>query len=291
MVELVQHLLNGLLIGGIYALMGIGLTLIFGVMNVVNFAHGQFYMLGAFLVYTIFTLGGVPYLIALLAAATTVGLLGALIERLLLRPIRNQPVDVSMLATIGLSIVLANMALIIWDPTPKDTGLPFPLVGVELGPLTVTPMRVFVLVAAFLIIVSSHLFLQRTRMGKAIRATFQDREAAALMGVDVDFVNMFTFGWGAAVAALAGGLLAPIFQVFPTMGAIVTAKSFAVVIVGGLGSFPGAILAGLLLGIAESLGAGYVSSGYRDAIAFILIIVVLIVRPTGLLGSEAQHTA
>lgn len=291
MVEFVQHLLNGLLIGGIYALMGIGLTLIFGVMNVVNFAHGQFYMLGAFAVYTIYTLARVPYLIALLAAAGAVGLLGVIIERLLLRPIRNQPVDVPMLATIGLSIFLANMALIIWDPTPKDTGLPFPLVGVQVGPLTLTPMRVFVLVTALLIIVGSHLFLQRTRTGKAIRATFQDRDAAALMGVDIDFVNMFTFGWGAAIAALAGGLLAPIFQVFPTMGAIVTAKSFAVVIVGGLGSFPGAILAGLLLGIAESLGAGYVSSGYRDAIAFILIIVVLIVRPTGLLGTEARNIA
>ncbi|HIM56713.1 MAG TPA: branched-chain amino acid ABC transporter permease, partial [Candidatus Latescibacteria bacterium] len=240
MVELVQHLLNGFLIGGIYALMGIGLTLTFGVMNVVNFAHGQFYMLGAFVVYTVFTLAGVPYVLALVVAAMAVGLLGVITERLLLRPIRDQPADVPMLATIGLSIFLANMALIIWDPTPKDTGLPFPLVGVKVGPLTLTPMRLFVLVAAFVIIAGSHLFLQRSRMGKAIRATFQDREAAALMGVDVDVVNMVTFGWGAAMAALAGGLLAPIFQVFPTMGAIVTAKSFAVVIVGGLGSFPGA---------------------------------------------------
>ena len=291
MVEFVQHLLNGLLIGGIYALMGIGLTLVFGVMNVVNFAHGQFYMLGAFVMYSVFTLAGVPYLLALLVAAMAIGLLGVIIERLLLRPIRDQPVDVPMLATIGLSIFLANMALIIWGPTPKDTGLPFPLVGVKVGPLTLTPMRVFVLVAALVIIFASHLFLKRSSMGKAIRATFQDREAAALMGVDVDFVNMFTFGWGAAMAALAGGLLAPFFQVFPTMGAIVTAKSFAVVIVGGLGSFPGAILAGLLLGIAESLGAGYVSSGYRDAIAFILIIVVLVIRPTGLLGNQAQRIA
>ena len=188
MVELVQHLLNGFLIGGIYALMGIGLTLIFGVMNVVNFAHGQFYMLGAFVVYTVFTLAGVPYLLALVVAAMAVGLLGVITERLLLRPIRDQPPDVPMLATIGLSIFLANMALIIWDPTPKDTGLPFPLVGVKVGPLTLTPMRLFVLVAAFVIIAGSHLFLQRSRMGKAIRATFQDREAAALMGVDVDVV-------------------------------------------------------------------------------------------------------
>jgi branched-chain amino acid transport system permease protein len=288
MVGFLQHLLNGLLIGGIYALMGIGLTLIFGVMNVVNFAHGQFYMLAAFAVYTIFTLAGVPYPMALIISALLVGLLAAIIERLLLKPIRNEPIEVSMLATIGLSIFLANMVQIIWDPTPKDIGLPFPLQGIQVGPISLTPIRVFVLVSALLIIVASHLFLQRTRVGKAIRATFQDREAAALMGVNIDFIHTFTFSWGAGIAALAGGLLAPIFQVFPTMGAIVTAKSFAVVIVGGLGSFPGAILAGLLLGVAESLGAAYISSGYRDAIAFILIIVVLLVRPTGLLGKEGR---
>tara|TARA_B100000809_G_scaffold266265_1_gene328147 strand:+ start:1100 stop:1972 length:873 start_codon:yes stop_codon:yes gene_type:complete len=288
MVGFLQHLLNGLLIGGIYALMGIGLTLIFGVMNVVNFAHGQFYMLAAFAVYTIFTLAGVPYPMALIISALLVGLLAAIIERVLLKPIRNEPIEVSMLATIGLSIFLANMVQIIWDPTPKDIGLPFPLQGIQVGPISLTPIRVFVLVSALLIIVASHLFLQRTRVGKAIRATFQDREAAALMGVNIDFIHTFTFSWGAGIAALAGGLLAPIFQVFPTMGAIVTAKSFAVVIVGGLGSFPGAILAGLLLGVAESLGAAYISSGYRDAIAFILIIVVLLVRPTGLLGKEGR---
>ena len=288
MVVFLQHVVNGLMIGGIYALMGIGLTLIFGVMNVVNFAHGEFYMLGAFVVYTVFTLAGVPYLLALIAAAIVVGLMGVFVERFLLRPIRHQPVDVSMLAMIGLSIFLANMALIVWGPTRKDIGQAFPLVGIEVGPLTLTPARVSVLVASLLIIVGSHWFLQRTKLGRAIRATFQDPETAALMGVNVDFVNMFTFGWGAAIAALAGGLLGPIFQVFPTMGAIVSAKSFAVVIAGGLGSFPGAILAGLLLGIAESLGAGYISSGYRDAIAFILIIVVLVFKPTGLLGKERR---
>ena len=288
MVVFLQHVVNGLMIGGIYALMGIGLTLIFGVMNVVNFAHGEFYMLGAFVVYTFFTLAGVPYPLALIAAAIVVGLVGICVERFLLRPMRHQPVDVSMLATIGLSIFLANMALIVWGPTRKDIGQAFSLVGMEVGPFTVTPARVTVLVASLLIIVGSHWFLQRTKLGRAIRATFQDPETAALMGVNVDFVNMFTFGWGAAVAALAGGLLGPIFQVFPSMGAIVSAKSFAVVIAGGLGSFPGAILAGLLLGIAESLGAGYISSGYRDGIAFVLIIVVLIFKPTGLFGRKRR---
>ncbi len=288
MAEFLQHLINGLMIGGIYALMGIGLTLIFGIMNIVNFSHGEFYMLGAFGVLTLFTMMGIPYLLALLLSAVFFLLFGAVVERGILRPLQNQPVDVAMLATIGLSIFLSNLALIIWDPTPKDIGMPFPLIGINVGPITLTPIRVFIFVAAMLLILGSHMFLRNTRFGKAIRATFQDREAAALMGINTNTVNMVTFSWGTSIAAIAGGLLGPIFQVFPTMGAIVSAKSFAVVIAGGLGNFPGAILAGLLLGVAESLGAGYISSGYRDAIAFILIIVVLIVRPTGILGKARR---
>jgi branched-chain amino acid transport system permease protein len=288
MAEFLQHLLNGLIIGGIYALMGIGLTLIFGIMNVVNFAHGEFYMLGAFGVLTLFTFMGIPYVLSLALTAVIFFVIGGVVERLILRPVRNQPVEVPMLATIGLSIFLANMALIIWDPTPKDIGMPFPLVATQIGPISLTPIRVFVFFTALFLILGSHLFLRYTALGTAIRATFQDRDAAALMGINTNIVNMFTFAWGTALAAIAGGLLGPIFQVFPTMGAITSSKSFAVVIVGGLGNYPGAILAGLLLGVAESLGAGYISSGYRDAIAFILIIVVLIFRPTGLLGKARR---
>ncbi len=288
MAEFLQHLLNGLMIGGIYALMGIGLTLIFGIMNVVNFSHGEFYMLGAFGVLTLFTFMGVPYVLSLVLTAVFFFMFGSVIERLILRPLRSQPVEVPMLATIGLSIFLANIALIIWDPTPKDIGMPFPLVAVQVGPVSLTPIRLFVFFAALVLIAGSHLFLKYTTLGTAIRATFQDRDAAALMGINIDVVNMITFAWGTAIAAIAGGLLGPIFQVFPTMGAAASSKSFAVVIAGGLGNFPGAILAGLLLGVAESLGAGYISSGYRDAIAFIMIIVVLIFRPTGLLGKSRR---
>ncbi len=288
MAEFLQHLLNGLMIGGIYALMGIGLTLIFGIMNVVNFAHGEFYMLGAFGVLTLFTFMGVPYLVSLALTALIFFLFGGIVERLVLRPLKDQPVDVPMLATIGLSIFLANLALIIWDPTPKDIGMPFPLVGIQVGPISLTPIRVFVFFAALSIIFGSHMFLRYTKLGTAIRATFQDRNAASLMGINTNLMNLLTFAWGTALAAVAGGLLGPIFQVFPTMGAVASSKSFAVVIAGGLGNFPGAILAGLLLGVAESLGAGYISSGYRDAIAFILIIVVLIFRPTGLLGKARR---
>lgn len=286
--QFLQHLFNGLMIGGIYALMGIGLTLIFGVMHVVNFAHGEFYMFGAYVLFTLFNTMEIPYALALILAAIILAVFGFLVERGLLRPVRHQPMDVNMLVLVGLSMVMANMVQVIWGPRPLDTGLPFPLAGISLGPITLTPIRVFVLMVAILIIVGTHLFLERVKQGKATRATFQDRDAAALMGINVDRVNMFTFGYGAAVAAIAGGLLGPIFQLLPTMGAIATAKSFAVVILGGLGSLPGAVVAGLLLGVAESLGAAYISSAYRDSIAFILIILVLVFRPTGILGKSRR---
>ncbi|MBW7940027.1 MAG: branched-chain amino acid ABC transporter permease, partial [Candidatus Omnitrophica bacterium] len=175
MAEFLQHLLNGLMIGGIYALMGIGLTLIFGIMNVVNFSHGEFYMLGAFGVLTLFTFMGVPYVLSLVLTAVFFFMFGSVIERLILRPLRSQPVEVPMLATIGLSIFLANIALIIWDPTPKDIGMPFPLVAVQVGPVSLTPIRLFVFFAALVLIAGSHLFLKYTTLGTAIRATFQDR--------------------------------------------------------------------------------------------------------------------
>jgi branched-chain amino acid transport system permease protein len=286
--QFLQQLFNGVMIGGIYALMGIGLTLIFGVMNVVNFAHGEFYTFGAYMLYTLFTIIGIPYILALILMVIILAVFGFVVERLLLRPIRFQPIDVNMLVLIGLSIFMANMVQVIWGPRPLDTGLPFPLIGINVGPITLTPIRVFVLLIAVLIIVGTNLFLMHTKQGKATRATFQDRDAAALMGINVDRINMLTFGFGAAVAGIAGGLLGPIFQLFPTMGTTTTAKSFAVVITGGLGSLPGAVIAGLLLGISESLGAAYLSSAYRDSIAFILIIIVLVIKPTGILGKTRR---
>lgn len=240
------------------------------------------------MLYTLFRVMEIPYVLALILSAIILFVFGVIVERLFLRPIQREPMDVNMLVLVGLSIFMANMVQVIWGPRPLDTGLPFPLTGISIGPITFTPIRVFVLLVAVLIIVGTHLFLEKVKQGKAIRATFQDRDAAALMGINVNQVNMFTFGYGAAVAAIAGGLLGPIFQLLPTMGTITTAKSFAVVVTGGLGSLPGAVVAGLMLGIAESLGAAYVSSAYRDSIAFILIIIVLVIRPTGILGKARR---
>ncbi len=282
--ELVQHVVNGLIIGGGYALMGIGLTLIFGIMRVVNFAHGEFYMLGAFLLFSLFGSLGINFFVASAAAIVVVGLSGAVVERVILRPLREQPIEIPMLAMVALSVILQNVAIIVWDPSPKTIRHPFSPIPIVLGPIHVVAIRIFAGVAAIALIVASHLFIQKTRLGKAMRATFQDGEMARLVGVDIDRVYMATFSFGAALAGAAGVLLGSVFWVYPAMGDHAALKSFAVVIMGGLGDFLGAIVGGLLLGVAESLGAAYISSGYKDAIGFVMIIVLLLFRPAGLFG-------
>ncbi len=285
--EFIQHVVNGLILGGGYALMGIGLTLIFGIMRVVNFAHGEFYMLGAFFLFTLFTLGGINFFVAGLLAVVGVGLVGAVVERLVLRRLRDQPIEIPMLATVALSVIIQNLAILLWDPSPKSIRPPFSPAPLTLGPVHMVAIRIFAGVMAVALIVGSHLFIQKTRLGRAMRATFQDAEMARLTGVDVDRIYMATFAFGAALAGASGALLGAIFWVYPAMGDLAALKSFAVVIMGGLGDFLGAIAGGLLLGVAESLGAGYISSGYKDAIGFIMIILLLLWRPQGLFGKKS----
>ena len=286
MLEFLQNILNGLIIGGTYAMMGIGLTLIFGVMNVVNFSHGDFYMLGAFFLYTTFGLLHFGYIPSITLSLLAMGIFAILVERVLLRRMRDKPLDNGMILTIGLSILLQNVALLVWGGTPKNISLGLSVKSISVGPLVVTPVRLIIAVIAIVIILLFGLFLQKTKLGTAIRATFQDRDMAAAVGININHIYALTFVVGSLMAALAGMLLAPIYVVLPTMGNLVNAKAFAVAIAGGLGNFPGAVIAGLLLGVAESLGAAYISSGYKDAIGFILIVIVLVAKPKWLTGSN-----
>jgi branched-chain amino acid transport system permease protein len=279
---LLQHLLNGLVLGGTYALLGIGLTLIFGLMHVVNFAHGEFYTLGAYLTFAALALLGVPFFLGLALAILGGGLLGAAGERVLLRPLRGESIDTTMLVTIGLWIVLQNGELLVWGGVAKSIPHPFPTAPIVLGPVSVAPLRLFVMAAVLALIAGAHLLIHRTPLGTAMRATFQDHDTAALMGIDTGRIHTLTFALGSSLAAAAGALLGPIFLVYPSMGDLASLKAFSVVILGGLGNFAGATLGGLLLGVAEELGAGYVSSGYRDAVGFVIIILVLLFRPSGL---------
>jgi len=273
---------NGLVLGGTYALLGIGLTLIFGLMNLVNFAHGEFYTLGAYLTFAGLALSGLNFFVALALAIVLGAVAGAACERLLLAPLRGQSIDTTMLVMIGLWIALQNGELLVWGGVAKSIPHPFPTAPLTLGPVSIAPLRVFVVVSALALIAAAWLLIQRTRLGRAMRATFQDRETAALMGVKIDRIHTVTFAFGSALAAAAGALLGPVFLAYPSMGDLASLKAFSVVILGGLGNLPGATLGGLILGVAEELGAGYVSSGYRDAVGFVIIILVLLLRPSGL---------
>jgi branched-chain amino acid transport system permease protein len=288
MEQLLQHLLNGLVLGGTYALLGIGLTLIFGLMNVVNFAHGEFYTLGAYAAFAALGLAGANFFVAVLAAIACGAALGALCEVSLLRPLRRESIDTTMLVMIGVWIAMQNGELLVWGGVAKSIPHPFPTAPLVLGPVSIAPLRLFVLGLAGGLIAASYVLIQLTRLGRAMRATFQDAETAALMGVKIERIHTATFAFGSGLAAAAGALLGPIFLAYPSMGDLASLKAFSVVILGGLGNLPGATLGGLLLGVAEELGAGYVSSGYRDAVGFVIIIVVLLLRPGGLFGRSER---
>jgi branched-chain amino acid transport system permease protein len=280
--QLLQHLLNGLLLGATYSLLGIGLTLVFGLMNVVNFAHGEFYTFGAYAAFAALALASVHFFLAIPLAIVAGALAGAVCERVLLRPLRGQSIDTVMLVMIGLWIAMQNAELLGWGGVAKSVPTPFPTQPVVLGAVSVAPLRIFVFIVSGLLILGAHLLLSRTKLGRAMRATFQDRETAALMGVSIERIHTVTFAFGAGLAAAAGALLGPVFLLYPSMGDLASLKAFSVVILGGLGNFGGAALGGLVLGIAEELGAGYISSGYRDAVGFLMIVAVLLLRPSGL---------
>ena len=280
--QLYQHLLNGLLLGATYSLLGVGLTLVFGLMNVVNFAHGEFYTLGAYALFAALVGASVNFFLAIPLAAALGALAGALCERCLLRPLRGESIDTVMLVMIGVWIAMQNAELLGWGGVAKSVPTPFSTAPVVLGAVSVSPLRIFVFCVSGLLILGAHLLLARTKLGRAMRATFQDRETAALMGVSVERIHTITFAFGAGLAAAAGALLGPVFLLYPSMGDLASLKAFSVVILGGLGNFVGAALGGLVLGVAEELGAGYISSGYRDAVGFLIIVTVLLLRPSGL---------
>jgi len=286
--ELLQHLVNALILGSTYALLGIGLTLIFGIMRVVNFTHGELYALGAYAVFFLEVSLGVNFFLALVLAVIIGCAVGAAIEFVLLRPLLDADIDTTMLVMIGAWIVMQNTELFYWGGVSKAIMTPFPDEPLQVGPIFVSWLRLFVLVMALILIGATYVLINRTKLGKAMRATFQDRDTAALMGVNIKGIYTATFAIGSGLAAAAGALLGPVFLVTPSMGDLASLKAFAIVILGGLGNITGAAIGGFILALAEELGAGYVSSGYRDAMGFLIIIAVLLCRPTGLFAKAER---
>lgn len=280
--QFLQHLLNGLVLGATYALLGIGLTLIFGIMKVVNMAHGELYTLGAYVAFGFVSLLGLNYFGAVLMAAAVGLAAGAAIEWLLLRRRNLAAVDEVMLIMIGVMIVLQNAELLAWGGVAKAVPSPFSQEPIVLGAVSVSPIRLFVLVTALVLLVAFYLLIERSRLGLSMRATFQDKDAAKIVGVNVSRIYTLTFALGSCLAAVAGALLAPVFVVNPTMGDLASLKAFAIVILGGLGNLAGAALGGFALALIEEFGAGYISTAYRDAIGFLVILGVMLLRPQGL---------
>jgi len=286
--QLLQHLVNAIVLGGTYALLGIGLTLIFGIMRVVNFTHGELYAFGAYAVYWLVASSGVNFFLAIPLAIAAGLVLGAAVEYVLLRPMRGADIDTTMLVMIGAWIVMQNSEMIVWGGVAKSIATPFPESPLVVGPVSVSWLRLFALGFALLLIAGTYVLINRTKLGKAMRATFQDSDTAALMGVNIRAIHTATFAIGSGLAAAAGALLGPVFLVEPTMGDLASLKAFAIVILGGLGNVTGATIGGFVLALVEEMGAGYVSSGYRDAMGFAIIIVVLLIKPTGLFARAAR---
>lgn len=275
------QLLNGLVTGSVYSLVALGLTLIYGTMQVPNFAHGHLYMLGAYATFSLVAFAGVHYWAATAAAMIVLALLGVALEWIVFRPLRHAPHLNSMIAAVGVMLLLEGIAQRIWGEDFRRMTSPYDHV-VNMAGVPVTAHRLVLIAAAAMLMAMLLLFLTRTRAGFAIRASAQDREGALLVGIDVDRVTMGTFALSAAIASLAGSLIAPITLIYPAMGALVTLKAFAIVVLGGMGSVTGALVGGYLLALAENLGGTYISADYRDLVAFLVLVLVFAFRPSGL---------
>jgi branched-chain amino acid transport system permease protein len=281
-----QLILSGVLIGGLYALAALGLSLIFGVMRVLNVAHGAFYMVGAYVVWMLTAQAGVPFFPALLVTIVVVFVLGVIMERLIVRPIRHDEVSV-LIVTFAAAFVIEELAKFIWSSRYRNIS-PYFSGTVNLGGLLVDLQRVFSFSVALAVIGLLLYVVSHTRLGLAMRMVTQDAEAALLMGINVERVQMVSFGAGAALAASAAGLLGPLYLVFPAMGWDPLLRAFAIVILGGMGSMGGTIFAGLIIGVVEVLTGFYVEPRMTTVATFLVLILILIFRPTGLFGEEVE---
>jgi branched-chain amino acid transport system permease protein len=295
----VQQLVNGITLGSVYALIALGYSMVYGILKLLNFAHGEVYMFGAFIGYfTLTALGGADspalpvalvLLLMFLAGMLGAGILGVVIERFAYRPLRNAPRIAPLISAIGVSFFLQASALLLFSAQFRtyDTPQLIPFsTGIEAGPLRISLVRILVIGSAVFLMIALTLLVSRTQFGKAMRATSYDREAAAMMGIDVDRVIVLTFLIGSVLAGAAGVMVGLVFErVFHFMGFVAGLKGFTAAVIGGIGNIPGAMLGGLVIGLAESFTASYISSTFQNLIVFGILIAVMLVRPTGLLGS------
>jgi len=277
-----QVILNGVTLGTNYVLMALGFTMIFGVLRIVNFAHGEFYMLGAFFVLTVITELQIGYFPAVVIAVISVGLLGLFTEEVIFRRFRDKELE-GMIVALGLSILIQNLGLVTWGP--YDLSIPPVFTGVlKIGSMFYPVERLMVVLLSFLLMAGFYLFIKRTKLGLAIQAIAQDTEIARVQGMRINRLYPLAFAIGTGLAAAAGAVIGPLFQLNPWMGIMPQVKAFIVVILGGIGSIPGAFLGGFILGVAESFVSTYATKAIADMLGFIIVICILLFRPSGLFG-------
>ena len=284
---LVQTIVNGLMVGMIYVLMAIGFTMVFGIMRIVNFAHGEFYMAGAFLFAILYGGNNLPFFVCVLLAVGVTALLGLLMERIVFRKFRGNELN-GMIASVGVALILQNSALLLWGSSART--VPPVISGVlSVGGIVFPWSRLVVIIGAIVAVVSLNLLIGHTRIGRAMRAVAQDAEIAQVQGIRVDVIFPVAFVLGVSLAAFAGVLMAPVLSVSPFIGLAPTLKAFVIVVIGGLGSVPGAVAGGLLIGLIESFAGTFVSASLSEILQFLVVIAVVLLRPQGLLGRKERE--
>ncbi|MCI7019513.1 MAG: branched-chain amino acid ABC transporter permease [Clostridiales bacterium] len=290
--QILQYLINGISIGSVYAIIALGYTMVYGIAKMLNFAHGDVIMIGAYISFCVTSYLGLPAWVSIIAAVVVCTLLGITIEGLAYKPLRGTPSLAVLITAIGVSYFLQNAAQLIWSSSPKNFTSVVTMKPISLadGKIVITGEVLLTVAACILVMVGLTLFTSKTRTGKAMRAVSEDRDAAQLMGINVNQTISTTFAIGSALAAIAGVLLCstvPTLQ--PTTGSMPGIRAFTAAVFGGIGSIPGAMLGGILLGIIETFSKAYLSTQFSDAIVFSVLIIILLVKPAGLLGKQIQE--
>lgn len=283
-----QAVVSGLLMGGIYALVAIGLTLIYGVMDIVNFAHGSFLMWGMYFAYWLFALYGMDPYFSLVLVLPFFFLLGLGVQRFLIKPVIHSPHHIQILLTIGLFLVMDNLALLLFSPDFRTARIPYADISFELGPTLVSLPRLVAFLGALTLTGVLYYILKNTDIGKAIRGASEEKIGARLVGINVDLINMIAFGIGVASVGIAGAMLVPFFYVSPNVGFSFVLKTFVIVVMGGMGNFFGALVCALIIGVAESLGAVVLSGSSKDILTYVIFILILLFRPQGIFSKRSE---
>ncbi|NJC88258.1 MAG: branched-chain amino acid ABC transporter permease [Desulfuromonas sp.] len=286
MIVFLQSLMSGVLIGGVYALIGIGLTIIFGVMRVINFAHGDILMIGMYLTYFLFSVFGIDPFLSVAICIPVMFAFGALTQKFFINRMLGALPQNQILLTIGLGLIMSNTIMLLFTSDYKILTTSYSSGSVDLAGISVSqPLAISFFITAA-ITAALYWFLMKTDIGQAIRATAQDREAAQLMGINVRWTSILAFGIGSALAGTAGALISPTYYIFPQVGSAFTLKAFVITVLGGMGSIVGATLGGIIIGVTESMSAVYISSGWKEVVVYVLFLLVLLFKPSGLMGTS-----